>query len=164
MSTMPEQNLWRSVVTQAVRDAFSKDEYYRWRAWVWFYNGSSDYCQVCELAGISADRLRQTMIETIFFNYLTLKGGITMQPNKPFKKKILKDKKRKMLASDNKVEKSLNKQFDTARRAKSIFSAIYSQQELDKAIGNLTLQDIINICKQSEAELDAEAILEANND
>jgi hypothetical protein len=33
-STIPEQNLWRSVVAQAVHDAFSKNEYHRWRAWV----------------------------------------------------------------------------------------------------------------------------------
>ncbi|MDR1207852.1 MAG: hypothetical protein LBJ89_00710, partial [Holosporales bacterium] len=74
-STLPEQNLWRSVVTQAVRDAFSNEQYHRWSAWAWFYGDTSDYRWTCQLAGIAADRLRQAMIETVFLNYLIQKGG-----------------------------------------------------------------------------------------
>jgi hypothetical protein len=156
---MPEQNLWRSVVSQAVHDAFSKNEYHRWRAWVWVYHRSRDYSKVCDLAGISADRLRETMIETIFLNYLIQKGGFSMSnlTIKPIKTTPFKVKR-----GHQKTPQSLAEKFDTARRAKSILRAIYGQQELKKAIGSLTLHDIINICKQSECELDAE--MEAYND
>jgi hypothetical protein len=111
------------------------------------------------MAGVCADSLRETMIETVFFNYLIQKGGFSMSnlivnpiKNTPFKAK----------RGNQKPPERLAEKFDTARRAKSIFRAIYSQQELDKAIGSLTLRDIINICKQSECELDAE--FEAYND
>ena len=46
----------------------------------------------------------------------------------------------------------LAKEFALARKAKSIFRAIYTQQDINKAIGQLSLQDIINICSQSEEE------------
>ncbi|MDR1551813.1 MAG: hypothetical protein LBS14_04015 [Holosporaceae bacterium] len=158
-STMPEKNLWRSVVAQAVRDAFSKNEFHRWRAWVWFFHDSRDYCRVCEFAGVDADCLRQTMLETVFFNHLIQKGGITMSDVTKVQSEIeLTD------PSFTKPTTSVSKKFTIARRAKAIFSAIYTQQELDKAIGSLTLRDIIDICQQSEDQLDAEAALEADND
>jgi hypothetical protein len=140
----PEQNLWKSVILQAIHDAFSKNKFLRWRAWAWFYYGSHDYCKVCDMAGISADRLRQTMIETVLFNNLIQKGDFTMED------------------LITKKAKTVTQKFDLARRAKAIFRAIYNQQELDKAIGSLTLQDILNICKQSELEIDAE--LEDDNE
>jgi hypothetical protein len=60
-----------------------------------------------------------------------------------------------------KVRTTLSERFDIARRAKAIFRAIYSQQELDKAIGSLTLNDILKICEQSDFELNAETELNA---
>jgi hypothetical protein len=160
-SPTPEQNLWKSVVTQAVRDAFSPDEYHQRRAWTWFFRKSRDYFLVCEFAGISADSLRKTMIETVFFNHIIQKGGLIMKNTKKIQFKIELPEKDPKLQNPT---KSIVKKFEIARRAKSIFSAIYSQQELDKAIGSLTLQDIIDVCKQSEDELDAEAAWEAEND
>jgi hypothetical protein len=164
----PEQNLWKNVVTQAVRDAFSKDEEHKRRAWAWFFRRSRDYGLVCEMAGISADSLRQTLIETVFFNHLVQKGGFIMKNlvNKQIKTEQFEHEAFGVELQEigrglQKIHKSLTKQFEIARRAKAIFRAIYSQQELDKAIGSLTLQDIINICKQSEYELDADTIIEA---
>jgi hypothetical protein len=159
-SIIPEQNLWKSVVTQAVRDAFSNDHYHRWSAWAWFHGDTNDYRWTCQLAGIAADRLRQTMIETVFLNYLIQKGGFIM--NKGTKNQF----KYELPKSKLKIRKSrttLSEKFDIARRAKAIFRAIYSQQELDKAIGSLTLNDILKICEQSDFELNAEAELEADN-
>jgi hypothetical protein len=145
MRITPEQNLWQSVVTQAVRDAFYGDEYHRYRALSWFYRDSADYRNVCQMANVQSGRIRSAILETIFFNYF-LKGDFFMND----------------LAQQ--PQKTLPQKFEYARRARSIFRAIYSQQELDKAIGSLTLQDIINICQQSEDELDAEAAWEAEND
>jgi hypothetical protein len=113
------------------------------------------------MAGISANLLRQTMIETIFFNHLIQKGG---SPMKNVTKVQFNIELPESALNFRKSEISISKKFTIARRAKSIFRAIYNQQELDKAIGSLTLQDIINICEQSEFELDAEAELEAEND
>jgi hypothetical protein len=105
------------------------------------------------MAGISADQLRQTMIETIFYNNLNQKGEFIMKKGTKTQMKIeWPDSAPKIRQS----HKSLSKQFDIARQAKAVFRAIYSQQELDKAIGSLTLQDILNICKQTEFELAAE--------
>jgi hypothetical protein len=155
---MPEQNLWKSVVLQAIHDAFSKNKFLRWRAWAWFYNNSNDYRHVCDMAGISADQLRQKMIETIFYNNLIQKGGFFMNEFavKTIKTEQVESKLFEIERDLKRVHKSLTKQFDIARRAKAILHAIYDQQELDKAIGRLTFQDILNICKQSEFEIDAE--------
>jgi hypothetical protein len=157
---MPEQNLCRSIVMRAVRDAFSKNKYHRWDAWSWFHSNSRDYREICDFAGISPEYLRKTMLETIFLNYLIKKGGFIMnkgtntQLNFELPNTGLKQRKSKA---------RLAEMFEITRQAKSIFRAIYSQQELDKAIGSLTLNDIIKICKQSRYELEEEAVQEANN-
>jgi hypothetical protein len=156
----PEQNLLQRVVIRAVQDAFLKNKYYRWDAWNWFHGSTKDYRLVCQLAGIPADLLRQTMIETVFFNYLIQKGGITMKKGNKIQFKFELPKSELKV---KKAKRSLSEMFDLARQAKSIFRAIYSQQELDKAIGSLTLNDIIKICKQSRYELEEEAAHEVNN-
>jgi hypothetical protein len=105
------------------------------------------------MAGVSADLVRKTMIETVFYNNLNQKGVFIMKKGTKTQIKIeWPDSAPKIRQS----HKSLTKQFDIARRAKAIFRAIYNQQDLDKAIGSLTLQDILNICKQSDFELEAE--------
>jgi hypothetical protein len=150
---MPEQNLWKSVVLQAIHDAFSKNEFYRWRAWAWFYNNSVDYQRVCEMADFSPNLLRETMIEAVFYNHLIQKGAFIMKKGTKTQVKVeWPDSAPKIRQSRT----SLTKQFDIARRAKAILRAIYNQQELHKAIGSLTLQDILNICEQSDFELEAE--------
>jgi hypothetical protein len=143
---IPEQTLWCSVITRAVHDAFLTDERHWQSAWRWFYRNSGNYRFVCTLANVNSEQLRKNLIETIFFTNLINKGEIKMTNselnNLDFKK-----------GTNN-----LEKVFETARRAKAIFCAIYSQQELNKAIGSLSLRDIFNICEK------AEAILESNND
>jgi hypothetical protein len=53
-----------------------------------------------------------------------------------------------ILKDDCKIEQP----FERLRQTKAIFRAIYSRHELDKAIGDLTLNDILNICEQSDIE------------
>ena len=67
----PEQNLWKSVVVQAIMDAlplsgFSRDQYYQQKAWSWFYRNSADYKEVCWNAGIDPQKLRQTLLEKVY--------------------------------------------------------------------------------------------------
>jgi hypothetical protein len=100
------------------------------------------------------------MLETIFLNYLIKKGGFIM--NKGTNTQLIFELPNTGL-KQRKSKARLAEMFEITRQAKSIFRAIYSQQELDKAIGSLTLNDIIQICKQSRYELEEEAAQEANN-
>ncbi|GHS94955.1 hypothetical protein AGMMS49949_09050 [Alphaproteobacteria bacterium] len=141
MNPTPEQNLWQGVVTQAIRDAFSTSEPYAQRqAWAWFYSNSGDYRSVCIMAGIMPEKLRKALIEKVFFTHLLQKGELKMKDLNIPKTTSLHEESR------------LAQEFILARKTKALFRALYSQQELDKEIGKLNLQDIINICRQSEIE------------
>lgn len=59
-----EESLWLAVITQALMDAASKSQkpellYHRNEARHWLLNGSSDFCTVCQLAGIDPDYTRR---------------------------------------------------------------------------------------------------------
>lgn len=129
--TTPEQNLWKGVITQALRDAFSNDPLPQRRAWSWFFHHSNDYRWVCSMAGVVPERLRRRLIEKVFLRHLRQKGEQSME-TPPSLKQI--------------------QGFQQMRQAHAIFRSLYTQQDLDKAIGKLTLQDILNICKQSKIE------------
>ncbi|MDR3327420.1 MAG: hypothetical protein LBT04_04745 [Prevotellaceae bacterium] len=156
----PEQKLWRSVITQAISDAFSRDYDNSWRAWCWFYNNFSEYRWVCSMAGIPSEKLRKNILEKVFFMHLFQKGELKMNKTNESEKEVSQS------TSQKKQIRSIAREFQLVSEAKALFRAIYSQQELDKQIGRLTLQDIFNmiiptkssilrgppICRQSRSE------------
>lgn len=47
----------------------------------------------------------------------------------------------------------LKEDFALIQKAKALFQALYSQQDLEKAIGNLSFQDCLNLCQQTEKHI-----------
>lgn len=119
----PEQHLWQAVIVQAIRDAVSDNSLQQQRAWTWFF--TNDYRWVCTMAGLQPDKLRRKLIEQFVIQPITQEGVCTMQ-KKPTESQ--------------------------EREAKALLRALYTQQNLTKEIGQLTLQDVLALCQQSRAE------------
>lgn len=120
----PEQHLWQAVIVQAIHDAVSDNSLHQQRAWTWFF--TSDYRWVCTMAGIQPDKLRRKLIEQFVIQpIMHQKGVCTMQKNPTESQE---------------------------REAKALLRALYTQQNLKKEIGQLTLQDVLALCQQRRTE------------
>lgn len=125
----PEQILWRAVLDQAFQDIAThyRSEQGKRNALVWVYYNTRDFQTVCQMAGITPSVFRRAVLEYLFFRNLIQKGELTMDLNlQPRKKQTVN--------------------LEAVQKAKALFQALYSQHDLDKAIGQLTFQDCLNLC------------------
>ncbi|GHS91909.1 hypothetical protein AGMMS49949_03100 [Alphaproteobacteria bacterium] len=133
MISNPEQDLWKAVIAQAIRDIFTRSSaLHRKSALAWFYYNSRDYKQVCQLASVDSRQLRKAILEALFLRPLIKKG-------KKHRGKLKKH-----------VAQTKDYEFVVVEKAKALFQALYSQQDLDKAIGKLSFQDCLDLCSRIE--------------
>lgn len=136
MTYQPEQALWKAVLTQASRDIFTPTSALEQKkALAWVYTHSQDYQRVCHMAGIQAKAFRMAILEALFFKNLIQKGELKMEKTKPVYQNRLKE------------------DFALIQKAKALFRALYSQQDLEKAIGKLSFQDCLNLCRETRKHI-----------
>lgn len=132
MTDFPEQTLWQAVLTQAVRDILRPSAVFEQRkALAWVYYSARDFQTVCHMAGVIPRSFRRAVLEALFFKNLVQQGVLTMKPS-------LTNPSQTSLAYDCAV----------IHKAKALFQALYAEADLDKAIGNLSFQDCLDLCKQ----------------
>lgn len=92
-ASLPEQALWRAVITQALMDAASNSKkpeaaYFRSEARHWLTENSQSFCDVCYLAGLDPDYTRRMAKKALARNCKWRN-----EPGQGRKKKMLKQKK-----------------------------------------------------------------------
>ncbi len=67
---IPEQSLWRAVITQALSDCASNSNkkelrYEKAKALAWIHSDSADFLEVCEYAGFEPDYIKKKAKEAL---------------------------------------------------------------------------------------------------